>query len=525
MKQNLPVTNKERKYSSDVHIVSTTDLNGIITYCNQDFIDISGYSAEELIGQSHNVVRHPDMPEAAFADLWATLKAGDSWMGIVKNRCKNGDFYWVDAFVTPIAEDGKVVSYQSVRVKPDTKSVESAEALYKRIKSGPTLLQRVKSLFQFGLMGKIYLALLVALVPFILLILYKGGSQLAIAALFASLVIGLVMAKIVARPWQRIARKTEQIFSNKVAQEVFSGRHDELGQLRLVLHFMEERIRTVVYSIDEASAALDDISRATASVVGETNHHILKQRSDIEQVATAINQMSASVQQVVVNTGNAASSASEAETLAHDGALVATNSITSIMSMVSDAEQGANVIRQLATQTDSIGSVLDVIRSIAEQTNLLALNAAIEAARAGEQGRGFAVVADEVRVLASRTHQSTQEIQDMIESLQVESQKAVDVMLKAQESAESNMDAIENMAENMAEISGSIQSINSMNAQIASTAEEQRAVADEINQNIANISSLAEQTAASSNVTAQETIHLQTESTRLRNMLHRFGIK
>jgi len=525
MKQNLPVTEKEHQYSSDVHIVSTTDLKGIITSCNQDFIDISGYSADELIGQSHNIVRHPDMPGAAFSDLWATLKAGDSWMGIVKNRCKNGDFYWVDAFVTPITENGQVVSYQSVRVKPDVKSVESAEALYKRIKSGPSLLQRIKSLFQFGLMGKIYLAYLVALLPFILLILYKGGSQLAITALFASLVVGLVMAKIIARPWQRIAHKTEQIFSNKVAQEVFTRRHDELGQLRLVLHFMEERIRTVVFSIDAASAALDDISKVTASVVGETNDHILKQRSDIEQVATAINQMSASVQQVVVNTGDAASSASEAKTLAHDGALVATNSITSIMSMVSDAEQGANVIRQLATQTDSIGSVLDVIRSIAEQTNLLALNAAIEAARAGEQGRGFAVVADEVRVLASRTHQSTQEIQDMIESLQVESQKAVDVMLKAQESAESNMDAIENMAENMAEISGAIQSINSMNAQIASTAEEQRVVVDDINRNIANISSLAEQTAVSSNETAQETAHLQAESTRLRNMLHRFGIK
>ena len=525
MKQNLPVTDKEYKYSEDIHIVSTTDLNGDITYCNQDFIDISGYSKEELIGQHHNIVRHPDMPEAAFADLWANLKAGNCWMGIVKNRCKNGDFYWVDAFVTPITENGKVVAYQSVRVKPNPKSVKSAEALYQRLKSGPSLFHRLKTLLQFGLMGKIYLAYLVALMPFILLILYKGGSQLAIAALLASLVIGLVMAKIVARPWQRIARTTEQMFSNKVAQEVFSSRHDELGQLRLALHYLEERMRTVVYSIDEASGTLDDISKTTASVVDETNQHIIKQRSDIEQVATAINQMSSSVQQVVVNTSEAASSASEAETLAHDGALVATNSITSIMSMVSDAEQGANVIRQLATQTESIGTVLDVIRSIAEQTNLLALNAAIEAARAGEQGRGFAVVADEVRVLASRTHQSTQEIQDMIESLQVESQKAVDVMLKAQESAEKNMDAIENMAENMAEISGSIQTINSMNSQIAIAAEEQQAVADEINQNIANINSLSEHTAISSNKTAQETDHLQAESSRLRNMLHRFGIK
>jgi len=525
MKQNLPVTNKECKYSNDSHIVSTTDLNGDITYCNEGFIEISGYSKEELMGAHHNIVRHPDMPESAFTDLWANLKAGKSWMGVVKNRCKNGDFYWVDEFITPIFENGEMVAYQSVQVKPAVKAVNNAEAVNQRLKSGSSLFHRIKTLLQFGLMGKVYLAYLVALMPFILLILLKGGSQLAIAALVASLVIGLVMAKVISRPWKKLADETKLMFSNKMVQEVITGRQDELGQLSLALHYQEGRMRSMVYSIDEASGSLESISQATASVVDETNHHILKQRSDIEQVATAINQMSASVQQVVVNTGDAASSAAEAEKLAHDGALVATNSITSIMSMVSDAEQGASVIRQLATQTESIGSVLDVIRSIAEQTNLLALNAAIEAARAGEQGRGFAVVADEVRVLASRTHQSTQEIQDMIESLQVESQKAVDVMLKAQESAESNMDAIESMAENMAEISGSIQAINSMNSQIATAAEEQQAVADEINLNIANISNLAEQTAVSSNETAQETAHLQAESSRLRTTVHRFGIK
>ena len=136
MKKNLPVTNTEKEFRDDIRIISTTDLKGIVTYANDHFIDISGFSQDEIIGKSHNIVRHPDMPPAAFADLWATLKAGKQWLGIVKNRCKNGDYYWVTAHVTPIYKHGEVSGYQSVRVRPKPEWVRRANQVYRRINRG-----------------------------------------------------------------------------------------------------------------------------------------------------------------------------------------------------------------------------------------------------------------------------------------------------------------------------------------------------------------------------------------------------
>ncbi len=524
MKKNLPINDHENDYSTGIHIVSSTDNKGIIRSCNSDFIEISGFSEEELLGKNHNIVRHPDMPEAAFADLWDNLKQKKAWTGIVKNRSKNGDYYWVDAYITPIVEGDEVIGYQSVRVKPDKLFVERAEALYKQLNKGTSLFQSLKRKLKFGLMGKIYAGFLIALIPLIILI-TQSGSILALAALLTTAVIGLVLAKLIARPWQKAAKESTQLFSNAVAQHVFTGRSDELGQLQLAIHAQESSLRVIIWSIDDAVSKLDGISQTTANVVDQTNAGIIQQQAEIEQVATAMNEMTATVHEVATNAGDASTATNEARDLAHNGALIATESITSIMSMVSDAEQAAGVIDNLASQTENIGSVLDVIRGIAEQTNLLALNAAIEAARAGEQGRGFAVVADEVRTLASRTHESTQEIQEMIESLQVEAKKAVDVMLKAQNSAETNMDAIENMAENLAEISGAVQTINAMNIQIATAAEEQSAVSEEINRNIVNISEVSEQTRSTSAETAEEASHLLQESESLRVMVKQFFSK
>ena len=525
MKTNLPITDKENNYSDDIHIVSSTDLKGVITSVNDDFLQVSGFSIDELLHKSHNVVRHPDMPEAAFANLWDDLKQAKPWMGVVKNRCKNGDTYWVDAYITPIKEHGEVAGYQSVRIKPERKLVERAGSLYRQLNKGGSVVAKLLSSFSPGLMGKIFIGSAVSLLPLLIAAILSLPISGVLLGFIISLVLSLVMAKLVAKPWQQVARESKDLFSNAVAQHVYTGRSDELGQLQLVIKSLEARIRTVVWSISDATNSLDDIAGSTSSIVGQTDQGISQQRSEIEQVATAVNQMSATVNEVATNTGEASQATIEADELAKKGALAATHSITSIMSMVSDTEQAATVIQQLATQSENIGSVLDVITSIAEQTNLLALNAAIEAARAGEQGRGFAVVADEVRTLASRTHESTQEIQDMIENLQVEVQKAVEVMLKAQDSANANMDAVEELAESLAEISGSVQTINSMNMQIATAAEEQSAVSEEINRNIVSINSVADHTSEASSDTAQHIENLVSESIKLKNLVSQFCIK
>ena len=141
MRNNQPVTQRERSFAADQRLISTTNLKGVITYCNDVFVEISGFTREELVGTSHNLVRHPDVPPAVFAHMWADLKAGKAWIGIVKNRCKNGDHYWVNAFVTPIWENGQITGYESVRVKPTAGQIERATALYQRLARGGNAVQ------------------------------------------------------------------------------------------------------------------------------------------------------------------------------------------------------------------------------------------------------------------------------------------------------------------------------------------------------------------------------------------------
>jgi methyl-accepting chemotaxis protein len=216
-----------------------------------------------------------------------------------------------------------------------------------------------------------------------------------------------------------------------------------------------------------------------------------------------MNEMSGTVQEVARNAADASNAADAADTEASNGALVSTEAIGGIESLVSEVNSAAQVIRNLEQDSENIGSVLDVIRGIAEQTNLLALNAAIEAARAGEQGRGFAVVADEVRTLASRTQQSTQEIQDMILRLQDGAANAVKVMEGAQNKAQVSSDSVEKAAESLAAIAGSVSAINDMNTMIASAAEEQSAVAAEMQTNMNNIREVADRSADGAQQTAQ----------------------
>lgn len=525
MKNNLPVTGVENNYSRDLHIVSTTDLKGITASINQDFKTIAGFSDEELIGKNHNVVRHPDMPPIAFADLWATIKQDKPWMGIVKNRCKNGDHYWVDAYVTPIFENGKITGYQSVRCKPNKGHVENADKLYKLINKGIPFFQQQRNKVRVGLMGKIYFGFLCALVPpmAILALLPISKLMALLLACFATMLGGVVAAKLIARPWQQTAKASCEIFENAVAKQVYVGRDDELGQLQLVIKSLQSQLETVVWRIDAAVGELDDIATNTATAVEQSSQSIYQQQSETEQVATAMNEMSATVQEVARNTAEAAEAARKADEVSAKGVIAASDSIRSIESLLGEVEQASSVIQNLEQESNSVGSVLEVIRGIAEQTNLLALNAAIEAARAGEAGRGFAVVADEVRTLASRTQEATAEIDEMISRLQSEARSAVAVMETAQSGAQMNAGQMGELSENLSDISMAVQSINAMNTQIATAAEEQTAVSEEINRNIVNIKSLAERTTDTSEETSRAMQQLISETGHLRSVVHQFS--
>jgi len=299
---------------------------------------------------------------------------------------------------------------------------------------------------------------------------------------------------------------------------------DEITELSNAFNNFSEKVHAVVGDVAEASTYLSTAAEEMSNVTVNLDDNVQKQRLEIDQVATAMNEMAATVQEVARSANDAAGSATTAHSQSVEGKSVVGENIHAINSLASEVENAANVINGVESDSERIGTVLDVIRGIAEQTNLLALNAAIEAARAGEQGRGFAVVADEVRTLASRTQESTQEIQGMIESLQKGSRDAVAVMEKGKEQAVQSVSHANAAGESLELITTAVSSINDMNTQIASAAEEQSSVAEEINRNVVNINDMAEMISDGSQQTAKSSNDLEGLASQLQNVVSRFRI-
>ncbi|NOY67367.1 MAG: methyl-accepting chemotaxis protein [Gammaproteobacteria bacterium] len=321
-----------------------------------------------------------------------------------------------------------------------------------------------------------------------------------------------------------IARMSRALAAGDISSRCELNSDDTIGSIGKDMNRMAENVQSTLEEINGATHQVEEASTRLKQVSDETDFCLQSQQSETEQVATAMNQMTSTFQEVARNAEQAAEASKHARSQAQDGALVATEAIGGLDSLVGHIGEAADAVDSLRTDSDNIGTVLDVIRGIAEQTNLLALNAAIEAARAGEQGRGFAVVADEVRTLASRTQQSTQEIQSMIETLQSNTVSAVSIMKEVKGQAESSSEQVEHGAEALAEISGAVMTLDSMNSQIASAAEEQCAVAEEINRSVHSISESTEQAAAGTQQTASSSEQLNGLVTRLQSAVGVFQV-
>ncbi|GAB4288392.1 MAG: methyl-accepting chemotaxis protein [Thiohalomonadaceae bacterium] len=308
---------------------------------------------------------------------------------------------------------------------------------------------------------------------------------------------------------------------NLACQLHVDGR-DEIGQLCMAFNRFVEKIREIVSQVAGSTAQLAAAAEQMSRISSDANHGVQRQQQETEQVAAAMNQMAATAQEMAQNAGLAADSAAQADTQAAGGRQVVAQTVDAIDSLARAVEQAADVIHQLEDDSDSIGTVVDVIRGIAEQTNLLALNAAIEAARAGEQGRGFAVVADEVRTLASRTQQSTAEIKAIIETLQKGASDAVAMMTKGRVQANASVEQAARAGAALEEITASVDNITAMNRHIADAAAQQEQVAEEINRNIANITQVAEQTAEGTRQLAASSTQLAALAEQLQGLVGQF---
>jgi len=346
--------------------------------------------------------------------------------------------------------------------------------------------------------------------------------------LAAGLIIGvvnyLILKLVLLRRLRRIAEVSNAISNNDLSHDCTMESHDLIGEIIGSFNRMAENLRGMIRLIGENTDTLNDSARRLVEMTDSTGASLEKQQQETTLVATAMNQMVSTVQEVARNTQQASETASAAAGEAQTGAFTATEAITAIGSLNQAIRKAVDVIDKVRAENENIRSVLDVIGGITEQTNLLALNAAIEAARAGEQGRGFAVVADEVRTLARRTQDSTLEIQDMIERLNTQVKAAVDVMSAASAQASDSETKVEEAAMSLGEIAGSIKTINDMSLQIASAVEQQSAVAEEINRNVNSISSAADESVATVREAQSASSELTGVADQLRELMRRFRL-
>lgn len=495
---------QEYKVNENQNLLSRTNSKGIITYAADAFVEVSGYSREELVGSPHSIIRHPDMPKEAFNDLWQTIKRGENWVGLVKNRRKNGQFYWVRAHVSPIMEKGTVQGYTSVRIKPTEEEIKLAEECYARLRAGNSRGFRLVSgqIKQSGwryffanlnyarLQARVYLALLINSILLVLATYNMYASQALINSplerlanisaeskelvaevsqvlinseyictgiLFLVALIGtvsfLLLFASVRQEVKGATRFALQIAAGNLATDKPRVSSQEFSALTAMQQVMQRSLINISLEIRRSLAAVRPISSKLTESSSVLAFRTERQCSALQDAA---NNMERMIDTVLKNADNAAQANNLATSAAHE---------------VHQSGEAVNtVVARMAAITHSstrIAEIVDVIDGIAFQTNILALNASIEAARAGQQGRGFAIVAQEVRNLATRSANAAAEVRTLVESCCHEITQGNAQVNRAQHA--------------IAELVGLVQKVSNIMGEIASSSEEQRYGIEQIN--------------------------------------------
>jgi aerotaxis receptor len=523
MRNNQPVTGREHELREGAYIVSMTNPQGIITYVNDEFVQISGFTREELIGQPHNLVRHPEMPPAAFADLWATAKAGKPWFGLVKNRCKNGDHYWVDANVTPVLDQGHISGYVSIRSKPSRSQIREAQRAYGILNEGkgwsdtevrrwmpfPRLTTRARLRLGFGFLVALMVGGALAQVGFLasasgavnhaaeiaqgaeakaqfslvagrisatMWVAVLGGVLASFVALgVASLLMRLLRLQLGGDPEEALRLVREVAAGDmRVDVDLLPGDHTSLlATLTKMQSYLKGTVNRIRFDGERVAGSATQLSAATHEITAtsrELARNSEAEREAVERMASAMTELTASIQEVASNVKASQQQAQEAVQATETGDRSGDAAMTA-MSKVEEA-------------TGQVVQAVRVIQEIARQTNLLSLNAAIEAAKAGASGKGFAVVAEEVRKLAERSAQSAREIASLIEM----SNGAVT------QGRETVQDAVHSLGD----IRDHIGQVTSMALEISSAAEEQSKASAEVAEQVEHSAQKAGENASAS---------------------------
>jgi len=536
LKKNFPVTQTEQSFPDDKYLVSKTDLKGAITSANDAFVDISGFSREELIGKNHNMVRHPDMPPAAFEDLWRTVKLGRPWRGLVKNRCKNGNYYWVDALVVPVMKNGQVDGYMSVRTRPSRDQVLQAEALYARFSGNdahlpqPSLWQRIslRTKMVGGLAGMLLCQFLSILIGWFGAGL--GVSDAAVGALetflgSVGLLLGLSLIVMLGKTLEiigRISGRMNNIAQGALTDRIPLHRVDELGRLNDALVTMQTHLKVMISEIAEAASVVAEGSGQLSTKASLTHDVSHEQADSVSKIAAAIEQMSASIGEV---SGGATQASEAVEASRHLIGVARKNmdqSLNASGQVVKTVQRAGETMADLFKSIHAIGAITRTIEEISDQTNLLALNAAIEAARAGESGRGFAVVADEVRKLAERASSQTREITQTVSEIQRVTQHAVSEMEKAGNFVAETDAAMAIARDGLAQVASNGDAVANQSRDIASAAREQNLAANDVAAQAESIVAGVDQTLVAIAEIESQTVEMRAAARQLADLVGHF---
>ena len=472
------VTQNEYPLDDDTTLMSTTDVHSYITHANDTFVQVSGYQLDELTGQPHNMVRHPDMPKAAFADMWYTLQQGEPWSGIVKNRRKNGDHYWVRANAVPMVRRGQVTGYMSIRTRATAEEIAAVEPLYRALNDG-----RCKKRIHKGLVvGKGWLGKLPAMplrwrVRSVMAVLFAGlaatlaatsAGWLPLAAAAVVMLMGtLLFEQQIVRPIENVARQALKVATGERNSVQHLNRSDELGltlravgQLGLMCRWLINDVSSQVVSVRDGS---DRLAQGNEDLNDRTRQTV----ANVQQTVATMNQMAASVQ-------SNSETAAEVDKLSVAASSAATKGGNAMQTVVKTMDD-------IADSTQRIGSITSLINDIAFQTNILALNAAVEAARAGEQGKGFAVVAGEVRHLASRSASAANDIRKLIDA--------------SASKVQSGSEQVHAAGRTMDDIVVQVKNVTQLIAQISHSTSEQATGLSELTRAVAELDSITQKNA------------------------------
>ncbi|PJZ31402.1 methyl-accepting chemotaxis protein [Leptospira kmetyi] len=548
MRKNLPVTNKELEIPFNAVLISRTDTKGRISYVSQDFAEISGFPEKEMLGEPHNLIRHPDVPSEVYREMWETIQNGNPWNGVVKNRAKSGDHYWVDATITPVMSEGAVAGYMSVRKKATRKQIEKAEVLFRELRNTESFSWKLKSAVRaffkkLGLSGKIITYALLVFVP-LLFANYEWIQNGLIFLPVLGVVCGTLGILLLMRTILNYRKEIREIIS--IQKEIVSGNflteiparrgNSEITEIHSSLRVLVISVWGLLVQIKENFEKNKQLYQYLSESTEQFQSRTHTQAASVEETASASQELSSTLDEIVKSIHLQSSGL----TAINDGIGKVNESIQNVSKSMDNLSHQTSSVKQKASQSEEtfgrailamdeikeysngISKIIGIITSISEKTNLLALNASIESARAGEAGKGFSVVAEEISKLADQTRNSIKDIVTLIsnttkavdfgaekfqESLSIV-KELTDYIGEVNSSATIVTASLSAQAEKLSEIRKNTDQVNRLGETVNESSGFQKTASDEISHSMQSIADSSESIAR----TSEEIKHFVDES-------------